>query len=133
VPPLDYIAVSGGQMRDQTVHFFDLVRWISGLDPVEVHATGTALAEPRLADYGDVDTSVASLRLPNGALAQIDSTRRIGCGYDERIEVLGSSGMIEARRQRTGSVSRYQAGQVIDDGLHPRLVRTRSTDIRWGA
>ena len=119
VPPLDYIAVSGGQMRDQTVHFFDLVRWISGLDPVEVYATGTALAEPRLADYGDVDTSVASLRLPNGALAQIDSTRRIGYGYDERIEVLGSSGMIEARRQRTGSVSRYQAGQVIDDGLHP--------------
>lgn len=119
VPPLDYIAVSGGQMRDQTVHFFDLVRWISGLDPVEVYATGTALAEPRLADYGDVDTSVATLRLPNGALAQIDSTRRIGYGYDERIEVLGSSGMIEARRQRTGSVSRYQAGQVIDDGLHP--------------
>ncbi|HVD53973.1 MAG TPA: hypothetical protein VNC13_07305 [Propionibacteriaceae bacterium] len=50
---------------------------------------------------------------------QIDSTRRIGYGYDERIEVLGSSGMIEARRQRTGSVSRYQAGQIIDDGLHP--------------
>jgi myo-inositol 2-dehydrogenase/D-chiro-inositol 1-dehydrogenase len=119
MPPLDYIAVSGGQMRDQTVHFFDLVRWISGLDPVEVYATGTALAEPCLADYGDVDTSVATLRLPNGALAQIDSTRRIGYGYDERIEVLGSSGMIEARRQRTGSVSRYQAGQVIDDGLHP--------------
>ena len=119
VPALDYIAVSGGQMRDQTVHFFDLVRWISGLDPVEVYATGTALAEPRLADYGDVDTSVATLRLPNGALVQIDSTRRTGYGYDERIEVLGSSGMIEARRQRTGSVSRYRAGQVIDDGLHP--------------
>jgi Oxidoreductase family, C-terminal alpha/beta domain len=97
----------------------DLARWISGLDPVEVYATGTAIAEPRLADHGDVDTSVATLRLPSGALVQIDSTRRIGYGYDERIEVLGSSGMIEARRQRTGSVSRYQAGQIIDDGLHP--------------
>jgi myo-inositol 2-dehydrogenase / D-chiro-inositol 1-dehydrogenase len=60
MPPLDYIAVSGGQMRDQTVHFFDLARWISGLDPVEVYATGSALAEPRLAEYGDVDTSVAN-------------------------------------------------------------------------
>jgi myo-inositol 2-dehydrogenase / D-chiro-inositol 1-dehydrogenase len=48
MPPLEYIAVSGGQMRDQTVHFFDLARWISGLDPVEVYATGTALAEPVL-------------------------------------------------------------------------------------
>jgi myo-inositol 2-dehydrogenase/D-chiro-inositol 1-dehydrogenase len=118
VPPLEYIAVSGGQMRDQTVHFFDLARWISGVDPIEVYAAGTALAEPRLADYGDVDTSAVTLRLPTGALVQIDSTRRIGYGYDERIEVLGSTGMIEARRNRIGSVSRYQAGHVIDDGLH---------------
>jgi myo-inositol 2-dehydrogenase/D-chiro-inositol 1-dehydrogenase len=119
MPPLEYIAVSGGQMRDQTIHFFDLARWISGLDPVEVYATGTALAEPRLADLGDVDTSVVTLRLPDGALVQIDSTRRVGYGYDERMEVLGSTGMIEARRQRTGSVSRYKAGRVIDDGMHP--------------
>jgi myo-inositol 2-dehydrogenase / D-chiro-inositol 1-dehydrogenase len=76
--------------------------------------------EVAVVDRGQrVDTSVATLRLPSGALVQIDSTRRIGYGYDERIEVLGSSGMIEARRQRTGSVSRYQAGQIIDDGLHP--------------
>jgi myo-inositol 2-dehydrogenase / D-chiro-inositol 1-dehydrogenase len=119
MPPLDYIAVSGGQLRDQTIHFFDLARWISAQDPVEVYATGTALAEPRLAEYGDVDTSVATLRLPSGAIVQIDCTRRTGYGYDERIEVFGSQGMIEARRQRTGSVSRYRAGQVIDDGLHP--------------
>jgi myo-inositol 2-dehydrogenase/D-chiro-inositol 1-dehydrogenase len=118
MPPLDYIAVSGGQMRDQTIHFFDLARWISSVDPVEAYAAGTALAEPRLVDYGDVDTSVVTLRLPTGALVQIDSTRRIGYGYDERVEVLGSTGMIEARRNRTGSVSRYQAGRIVDDGLH---------------
>ena len=46
------------------------------------------------------------------------------------MEVLGSTGMIEARRQRTGSVSRYQAGHVIDDGMHPRMVRTRSAYVR---
>ena len=119
LPPLSYIAVSGGQMRDQTVHFFDLTRWIADLDPVEVFATGSTLAEPRLAEYGDVDTSAVTLRLPSGALVQIDSTRRTGYGYDERIEVLGSTGMVEARRHRTGAVSRYGAGRVVDDGLHP--------------
>jgi myo-inositol 2-dehydrogenase/D-chiro-inositol 1-dehydrogenase len=119
MPPLEYIAVSGGQMRDQTIHFFDLARWISDLDPIEAYAAGAALAEPRLVDYGDVDTSVVTLRLSNGALVQIDSTRRTGYGYDERIEVLGSTGMIEARRQRSGSVSRYGTGRVVDDGLHP--------------
>ncbi|NQX26195.1 Gfo/Idh/MocA family oxidoreductase [Microbacteriaceae bacterium VKM Ac-2854] len=118
LPPLEYIAVSGGQMRDQTVHFFDLARWISGLDPVEVFAAGSTLAEPRLAEYGDVDTSLVTLRLPGGALVQIDSTRRIGYGYDERIEVLGSTGMVEARRNRSGNVSRYSGAHVIEDGLH---------------
>jgi myo-inositol 2-dehydrogenase/D-chiro-inositol 1-dehydrogenase len=119
MPPLEYIAVSGGQMRDQAVHFFDLARWISGSDPVEVFATGSTLAEPRLAAYGDVDTSAVTLRLASGALVQIDCTRRIGYGYDERIEVLGSTGMAEARRHRNGNVSRYTAGKVTDDGLHP--------------
>jgi myo-inositol 2-dehydrogenase/D-chiro-inositol 1-dehydrogenase len=104
-------------MRDQTVHFFDLVRWITGLDPVEVFAAGSALAEPRLAEYGDVDTSVVTLRLPGGALVQIDSVRRTGYGYDERVEVFGSTGMVEARRQRTGAVARYTRGKVVEDGL----------------
>ena len=118
-PALSYIAVSGGQMRDQTIHFFDLARWIAGVDPTEVFATGSTLAEPRLADYGDVDTSAVTLRLPTGALVQIDSARRTGYGYDERIEVLGSTGMVEARRHRTGAVSRYTAGKVVGNGLHP--------------
>lgn len=119
MPPLPYIATSGGQMRDQTVHFFDLARWLTGTDPVEVFAAGSALAEPRLAEYGDVDTSVVSLRLPGGALVQIDCARRTGYGYDERIEIMGSRGMAEAGRHRTGAVSRYFAGQVVADGMHP--------------
>ncbi len=119
VPPLEYVKVSGGQMRDQTVHFFDLVRWISGLDPVEVYAAGSALADPRLRDYDDVDTSVVTLKLPSGALASIDNTRRTGYGYDERIEVMGSTGLVESRRHRTGNVSRFGLGEVIDIGLHP--------------
>lgn len=117
LPPLEYIAVSGGQMRDQTVHFFDLARWISGLDPEAVFATGSTLVDPRLKDYQDVDTSAVTLRLPGGALIQIDSARQTGYGYDECIEVLGSTGMVEARRHRAGAVSRYGAGRVVDDGM----------------
>ena len=118
LPPLEYIAVSGGQMRDQTVHFFDLARWIAGEEPEAVFATGSTLTEPKLSEYGDVDISAVTLRFPSGALVQIDSARQIGYGYDERIEVLGSTGMVEARRHRAGSVSRYTKRQVADDGLH---------------
>jgi len=119
VPPLEYIKVSGGQMRDQAVHFFDLARWIAGVEPVSVYAAGTALADPRIAEYGDVDTSAITLRLETGALVQIDCARRTGYGYDERIEVLGSTGMVESARQRTSSVIRYSAGAGHTAGMNP--------------
>jgi myo-inositol 2-dehydrogenase/D-chiro-inositol 1-dehydrogenase len=119
MPPLDYIKVSGGQMRDQAVHFFDLARWLSAEDPTEIYVAGSVLADPGISAYGDVDTSAATLRLPSGALVQIDCVRRTGYGYDERIEVLGSTGVAEARRQPTGGVVRYRAGQAVGDGLHP--------------
>ena len=117
VPPLSYVAVSGGQMRDQGVHFFDLARWLAGEDPVEVFAVGSALAEPRLREYDDVDTSAVTLRLASGALVQVDCVRRIGYGYDERVEVLGAAGLVESGRHRTGHVLRYSAGAIIEDGL----------------
>lgn len=118
VPPLEYVKVSGGQMRDQTVHFFDLARWIVGADPVEVFAAGSALADPRLKDYDDVDTSVCVLKMPDGSLVQIDNNRRTGYGYDERIEVLGSTGLVESMRHRARRVTHYVAGQVIESQLY---------------
>jgi myo-inositol 2-dehydrogenase / D-chiro-inositol 1-dehydrogenase len=118
LPPIEYLRVSGGQMRDQTVHFFDLARWITGEDPVAVSVTGSALVDPAIAEFGDVDTSVATLTLPSGALVQIDSVRRTGYGYDERIEVMGSEGLVESRRNPTGNVAVYGAGTVFSDGLH---------------
>ncbi|MFB9378722.1 Gfo/Idh/MocA family oxidoreductase [Kineococcus gynurae] len=117
LPPLDYLRYSGGQLRDQTVHFFDLARWISGQDPVAVSVMGSALVDPAIAEFGDVDTSVATLTLPSGALVQIDSVRRTGYGYDERIEVMGSTGLVESRRQRRGNVARYGSAGILADGL----------------
>jgi myo-inositol 2-dehydrogenase / D-chiro-inositol 1-dehydrogenase len=120
VPPLEYVKVSGGQMRDQTVHFFDLARWIAGADPVEVFAAGSALADPRLAlpEYDDVDTSVCVLKMPDGAIVQIDNNRRTGYGYDERIEVLGSTGLVESMRHRVRQVTHYTAGQVVESQMY---------------
>ena len=118
VPPIEYIKVSGGLMRDSTIHFFDLLRWITQDEPVEVHVMGAALADPRVGEAGDVDTSIALLRMRNGALCQIDSVRRTAYGYDERIEVFGSRGMVESRRQRYRGVSHYVGDKIIEDGLH---------------
>jgi myo-inositol 2-dehydrogenase/D-chiro-inositol 1-dehydrogenase len=117
-PPIAYVKVSGGQMRDQTIHFFDLLRWLTKDEPVEIYAIGAALVDPAIGAAGDVDTSLVTMRMASGAFCQIDSSRRAAYGYDERIEVFGSAGCAESRRQRYRSMSLYKGRTVIEDGMH---------------
>src|SRR6516164_1865904 len=118
-PPIAYVKVSGGQLRDQTIHFFDLLRWLTRDEPVEVYAIGAALVDPAIGEAGDVDTSIVSIRMASGALCQIDSSRRAAYGYDERLEVFGSEGMAESVRQGFRGLSLYKGQQIVRDGLHP--------------
>ncbi len=119
VPPISYVKVSGGQFRDQTIHFFDLACWIADATPVEVYAAGSVLIDPAIGEAGDVDTSMLILRMPDGSLCHIDNSRRSAYGYDERIEVFGSGGMVQSNHKPTREVSRYTDGKVVSDGLHP--------------
>jgi myo-inositol 2-dehydrogenase/D-chiro-inositol 1-dehydrogenase len=117
-PPISYVKASGGQFRDQTIHFFDLACWLADQAPLEVYASGAALIDPAIAEAGDIDTSMLILRMPDGALCHIDNSRRSAYGYDERIEVFGSEGMIQSRRKPMREVSLYTDTKVISDGLH---------------
>jgi myo-inositol 2-dehydrogenase/D-chiro-inositol 1-dehydrogenase len=92
-PPLDYVAVSGGIFLDMTIHDFDMARFVTGSEVVEVYADGAVRIEPRLAELGDVDTAAVTLRHANGCLTIIDNSRRAVYGYDQRVEVFGSKGM----------------------------------------
>jgi len=118
-PPISYVKVSGGQLRDQTIHFFDLLRWLTNDEPVEVYAIGAALVDPAIGEAGDVDTSIVSIRMASGALCQIDSSRRAAYGYDERLEIFGSDGMAESTRQSLRGLALYKGRQILSDGLHP--------------
>jgi len=89
-PPAEYIATSGGIFRDCSVHDFDILRWVTGREVVEVYATGANGGEPFFAAAGDVDTGVAVVTLDDGALAVCTATRYNGAGYDVRLEACGS-------------------------------------------
>lgn len=117
-PPLSYIKVSGGQFRDQTIHMFDLLCWIANDAPVEVYATGSSMMDPAIAEAGDVDTSMLILKFADGKLCYIDNSRHTGYGYDERIEVFGSQGLVESRRKPVREVSLFKGTKQIDEGLH---------------
>ena len=77
-----------------TIHDFDMARFISGSDIVEVHAAvGAALVDPAIGEIGDVDTSVVVLRHASGCLTVIDNSRQAVYGYDQRVEALGTAGL----------------------------------------
>jgi myo-inositol 2-dehydrogenase/D-chiro-inositol 1-dehydrogenase len=95
-PPSGYVASSGGIFLDMTIHDFDMVRFLSGSEVEEVQAFGAVLIDPAIGEAGDVDTAVAVLKLANGALAVIENSRQAVFGYDQRIEVFGSRGGMEA-------------------------------------
>jgi myo-inositol 2-dehydrogenase / D-chiro-inositol 1-dehydrogenase len=118
-PALSYVKVSGGQYRDQTIHFFDMLRWLAGEDPVEVYAAGAALVDPAIGEAGDVDTSMLILKFPSGALCHINCSRRADYGYDECVELFGSKGMAVSRRKPRREVTLYKGDSVVSDGLHP--------------
>lgn len=95
-PPISYIERSGGLYRDMMIHDFDLARFLLDEEPVEVHAVGSVLVDPAIGEAGDVDTAMVMLRTASGKLCQISCSRRATYGYDQRIEVHGSGGMIRA-------------------------------------
>jgi myo-inositol 2-dehydrogenase/D-chiro-inositol 1-dehydrogenase len=102
-PPLTYIKSSGGLLRDMTIHDFDMARYLAG-DISQVQAFGANLVDPKIAKLGDIDTCTVSMRAKSGALLQINNSRRCVYGYDQRIEVFGAGGMLQAGNQRATSV-----------------------------
>jgi myo-inositol 2-dehydrogenase/D-chiro-inositol 1-dehydrogenase len=93
-PPAAYIAGSGGIFRDCAVHDFDVIRWVSGREVVQVYATGANRGEEFFRAAGDVDTANATLTLDDGTLADVSCGRYNGAGHDVRLELLGSAGSV---------------------------------------
>jgi myo-inositol 2-dehydrogenase / D-chiro-inositol 1-dehydrogenase len=85
-----YIPGSGGIFRDMHVHDFDLARWITGREVATVYATGAVRGFERFARHDDVDTSAIVLTMDDGMPVTIDGSRHDPCGYDVRLELLGS-------------------------------------------
>ncbi len=89
-----FVETSGGMFRDLSIHDFDLVRFLTGSEVVEMQVMGATLVAPMFRELEDPDTAVINLRFANGALGNIDNSRRAIYGYDIRTEVMGSRGSL---------------------------------------
>jgi myo-inositol 2-dehydrogenase / D-chiro-inositol 1-dehydrogenase len=112
-PPISYVKVSGGLFRDMMIHDFDLASWIMGASPDEVTAVGTSIVDPEIGAAGDVDTAVVTLHYSDGRIAVIKNSRRAAYGYDQRIELLGSNGLLSVENVLENTVSKATAAGVV--------------------
>lgn len=109
-PPLEYVKNSGGIWLDCAIHDMDMSRFLIGDEIDEIYAIGAVNIDPAIKQYGDVDTSIVTLKFRNGVIGSIDNSRQAVYGYDQRCEVLGSGGSIHINNN-------YQNSAVISNAV----------------
>jgi predicted dehydrogenase len=95
-PPLAAFqsGVNGMLFYTNTIHDFDLARWLMRDEVSEVQAYTTAAIRPEVEKFGDVVASVVNLKFQRGAIGNIESHCQAIYGYDVRTEIVGSKGSI---------------------------------------
>lgn len=104
-PPAEYAARSGGLFKDMMIHDFDMARFLLGEEVAEVSAMGSSVVDPAIGEAGDVDTATVMLKTASGKIAVITNSRRATYGYDQRVEVHGSKGLVSAENKRATTVT----------------------------
>ena len=115
-PPIEYIKISGGIFLDMTIHDFDMARYLIGSEVTEIYAAGGVMVDPEIGNAGDIDTAVITLHFANGVIGTIDNSRKAVYGYDQRVEVFGSEGMVAVSNNTPDTAVHSNA-----EGVHSSL------------
>jgi predicted dehydrogenase len=86
--------INGMLFYTNSIHDFDLARWLMQDEVAEVHAYTTVAIRPEVAQFGDVVASVVNLKFDQGAIGNVESHAQAAYGYDVRTEIVGSKGSI---------------------------------------
>jgi predicted dehydrogenase len=87
-------SVNGMVFYNNTIHDFDLARWMMKDEIAQVQAYTTVAIRPEVAQYGDIVASVVNLKYEQGAIGNVESYVQSIYGYDVRTEIVGSKGSI---------------------------------------
>jgi myo-inositol 2-dehydrogenase/D-chiro-inositol 1-dehydrogenase len=112
-PPTEYIKVSGGLFKDMMIHDFDMANFIMGEVPITLIAVASSMVNPEIEKVGDVDTAVVTMQYLNGSMAVIKNSRRAAYGYDQRLEILGSDGLLQAQNVLENTIVKSTQNGVL--------------------
>ena len=100
-PPINYLKTSGGIFKDMMIHDFDLARFYAGNDEFNfIFATGQRFLDQKLKKINDLELATVVMKTKKGVQCIITNSRHCSFGYDQRIELFGTKGMIISDNQR---------------------------------
>ena len=118
LPPINYLKQSGGIFKDMTIHDFDMAIFLLDELPVEIYSSASILIDDQIKEVEDFDTASVILKTLSGKQIIISNSRRSSYGYDQRIEVHGSLGMVSAENQRPVSIEIANSQGFTKPPLH---------------
>lgn len=118
ISPPDYVAqMPYGIFYDTMIHDFDMARWLTGSEVIEVVARTSVRLDAAMNPHRDPDTAMVLLTMASGALVHVNSSFRAVYGYDQRIEAFGEKGMLISRNRQPTLLERHTAGGIRQDPL----------------
>ena len=94
-PPINYLKVSGGIFKDMMIHDFDLIRFYLQNDEVDsICSIGSNVSDKKFNKIKDYELASCILKSKNGVQCIITNSRHCSFGYDQRVELFGSNGML---------------------------------------
>ena len=111
-PPIEYVRASGGYFLDAQIHDIDLLCWIAGERPERVLSAGSCMFDQSIGAEGDIDLAMTTLVMPSGALAHINNSRSCVYGFDQRLEVFGTKGMVQTSNHRDDPLIRWSGSRT---------------------
>lgn len=126
-PPAEYVKVSGGLFLDMMIHDFDMARFLISDEIESVYASGSVKVDEAIGQAGDIDTAIVTLNFKSGAICAIDNSRKAAYGYDQRVEVFGSKGMVRAENNKP-TQTEISTNETVSSPLPFNFFMDRYTD-----
>jgi len=125
--------LNGMLLYNNTIHDFDLARWLMRDEVTEAHTYATVAIRPEVAQHGDIVASVVNLKYVRGAIGNIESFVQSTYGYDIRTEIVGSAGsIVVGSLQQTSAtfLTRNGGTQTLADHFLTRFTDAYVAEVR---
>ena len=107
-PSAVYLKNSGGIFKDMMIHDFDLARYYVGSDDFKhLFATGEYFKDKKFKKVKDLELATVVMKTRKGVQCVITNSRHCSFGYDQRVELFGSKGMVISENQRDLETTSY--------------------------